>query len=225
MAFKAERITDEIWQVGGGRLTAPVDAASYLLHIGGRAALVDCGCGRADERLLGNVAAAGVAPERIESLLLTHCHFDHSGAAAGLRERLGCAVIAHALDAPYIEYGDSEVTAASWYGSRMKPCVVDRRLSGAETALELGGRVVRALHVPGHSPGSQVFVVESAGQTVLFGQDVHGPLHPALLSNREDYQQSLRRLIALGADILCEGHYGIIHGRAEVERFIASFLT
>ncbi|MEI6558950.1 MAG: MBL fold metallo-hydrolase [Rhodospirillaceae bacterium] len=225
MTPRAEPITDEIWQVGGRGLTAPDDAAVYLIDFGGRAALVDSGCGRSLDRLLSNVGEAGVTPERIECLLLTHCHFDHTGGAAGLRGLLGGTVIAHALDAPFIEQGDSEVSAATWYGARMPPCRVDRRLAGAETRLTLGGRIITALHVPGHSPGSQVFVVESAGRTVLFGQDVHGPLHPALLSDPGDYQRSLQRLLAVGADILCEGHYGVIRGRAEVERFITSFQT
>ena len=225
MTPKAEAITDEIWLIGGRGFTVPDDAAVYLIAIAGRAVLVDSGCGGSVDRLLINAGTAGVEPAAIEALLLTHCHYDHSGGAAGLRARLGCRVTAHALDAPYIEHGDSEVTAASWYGARMPACVVDHRLSGPETALELGGRTIRAVHVPGHSPGSQVFVVESGGRRVLFGQDVHGPLHPALLSSRSDYQASLRRLIALEADILCEGHYGVIAGRGEVERFIASFLT
>ena len=46
---------------------------------------------------------------------------------------------------------------------------------------------------------------------------MHGPLHPALLSNA-DYQASLQRLIDLDADVLCEGHYGIFKGRQEIVR-------
>lgn len=46
---------------------------------------------------------------------------------------------------------------------------------------------------------------------------MHGPLHPALLSNA-DYQASLQRLIDLDADVLCEGHYGIFKGRQEIGR-------
>ena len=48
-------ITKEIYQVGGGGFTAPEDAAVYLLHMGGRAAIVDAGCGNATEKLLNNI--------------------------------------------------------------------------------------------------------------------------------------------------------------------------
>jgi len=69
-----------------------------------------------------------------------------------------------------------------------------------------------------------VYLAESEGLKVLFGQDVHGPLDPALLSNREDYMHSLKVLLSLEADILCEGHFGVYKGKEEVEKFIRSFL-
>ena len=58
----------------------------------------------------------------------------------------------------------------------------------------------------------------------MFAQDVHGPLHPSLLSNAFDYQASLQRLIDLDADVLCEGHYGIYEGKQEIVRFVRSFM-
>ena len=78
--------------------------------------------------------------------------------------------------------------------------------------------------MPGHSPGSMVYLVESEAKKILFGQDVHGPLDPLIKSDKAAYKNSLRRLLTLEADILCEGHYGIIEGRQEVSDFISSFL-
>ena len=217
-------ITREIFQVGGQGLTAPEDAAIYLIQFDDHAALVDAGAGHGQKRLLGHLATVGVRPEQIEYLLLTHCHYDHTGGAHDLRDKLGCPVVMHELDADFLERGDNEVTAASWYGSKLQPCPVDRRLRGAQETLPLGGHAITALHIPGHSPGSVAYLVESEGQTVLFGQDVHGPLDLRLHSNRADYRASLERLLALEADILCEGHYGIFRGKPAVAEFIRSFL-
>ena len=217
-------ITREIFQVGGQGLTAPEDAAIYLINFDGHAALVDAGAGRGQKRLLAHLATLGLRFEQIEYLLLTHCHYDHTGGARDLRETLGCLVVAHELDADFLEHGDNEVTAASWYGAKLYPCPVDRRLSGARETLPLGERSITALHIPGHSPGSLAYLTESEGQTVLFGQDVHGPLDLRLRSNRADYRVSLERMLALEADILCEGHYGVFRGKAEVAHFIRSFL-
>jgi len=225
MASPPVPITGEIHQVGGYELTAPEDAAIYLVNFGGHAALIDAGGGRAVDRLFANIRAAGVEPAQIERLLLTHCHFDHTGGARAVRERLGCPVVAHQLDAPYIEQGDSVVTAAAWYGAMLSPCVADRKLSGAEEDIDLGGRTLTAIHVPGHSPGSVAYLTVSEGQKVVFAQDVHGPLHPDLLSDRTDYLASLELLLDLDADILCEGHYGVFRGKRAVSGFIRSFLT
>lgn len=217
-------ITSEILQIGGYGLTAPEDAAIYLINFDGHAALIDAGTGRNPTRLFDRLKKTGVRTEQIEYLLLTHCHYDHTGGAFELRAKLDCPVLAHDLDADFLERGDNEVTAASWYGAKIRPCPIDRRLQGDQEILPLGNRSITALHIPGHSPGSLAFIAESDGQTVLFGQDVHGPLDVRLHSNRADYLVSLERLLALEADILCEGHYGIFREKPTVANFIRSFL-
>lgn len=224
MGPRAIEITTEVFQVGGRGLTSAEDAAIYLIALPGHAALVDAGCGDGLDMLLANIESLGVRPETIEYLLLTHCHFDHTGGAAGLRRRLGCRVVAHELDAPFIETGDGEVTAAAWYGTDAVPCPVDLRLTGSLNTIRLAGRDILAHHLPGHSPGSLAYGFESCGKQVLFAQDVHGPLHPSLRSNREDYQASLRRLLELDADILCEGHFGVFRGQHDARRFVAQYV-
>jgi len=90
--------------------------------------------------------------------------------------------------------------------------------------IHLGDRNIESIHAPGHSPGSVVYLTESERKKVLFAQDVHGPLHSSFLSNHKDYIKSLKRLLSLEADILCEGHFGIYEGKNEVAKFIESFL-
>jgi glyoxylase-like metal-dependent hydrolase (beta-lactamase superfamily II) len=141
----AEQITSEIFQVGGSVYTSPQDAAIYLINYGGHAALVDAGCGYAHERLLRNIRECGVSLEQIEYLLITHCHFDHTGGASRLKEQLRCTVVAHELEAEYLEQGDDGVTAASWYDASIRPFTVDRRLSAAQEEISLGGRSIKAI--------------------------------------------------------------------------------
>jgi glyoxylase-like metal-dependent hydrolase (beta-lactamase superfamily II) len=218
------KVTNEIYQVGGPGFTSHEDAAIYLINFGDCAALVDAGCGRSEDKLLSNIRSCGINPEQIEYLLITHCHFDHTGGAKTLRDRIQCQIIAHELDACFLEGGDNDVTAARWYGSSIEPFNVDRKLSIDQEDIDLGGRVIKSIHTPGHSPGSVVYQTESEGFKVVFAQDVHGPLDPSLLSNREDYLRSLELLISLEADILCEGHFGVYKGKKTVERFIKSYL-
>ena len=218
------QITTEVFQVGGGNLTSPEDAASYLIRIEEHTALVDAGCGRSIGRMFNHIRSCGVTPEQISYLLLTHCHYDHTGGAAEVRDRTGCRIISHELEAPYLEAGDNRVTAAQWYGENLAPFSIDDTIKGEEGEIVLGGRSINAVHVPGHSPGSLVYLMESDGKKVLFGQDVHGPLDKSLLSDPVLYRRSLTRMADLKSDILCEGHYGIFRGRDKVKEFIQSFL-
>ena len=218
-------ITKEIFQVAGPGLTSSDDAAGYLINVGTAAALIDVGSGEAMGKLLAQMREYGVDPNIIAYLFLTHCHYDHTGGAAAFKKQFPqVKIVAHALEAPYLEKADQEVTAASWYGARINPVPIDLQWRGGSQTFELADRVLTGYHTPGHSPGSTVYMMVSEGLKVLFGQDVHGPLHPGLLSNREDYRRSLLLLLDLEADILCEGHYGIYGGKREVAAFIKKYL-
>ena len=127
---RALQITKEIFQVGGGQLTSPEDAAIYLINFDGHAALVDAGCGDAQDRVLANIGSCGVTLEHIKYILITHCHYDHTGGVKALRDLLHCQVVAHELEAPFLEKGDNVVTAANWYGAKIQPFQVDRKISG-----------------------------------------------------------------------------------------------
>jgi glyoxylase-like metal-dependent hydrolase (beta-lactamase superfamily II) len=219
------KILENLWQVGGAQYTSVEDAAIYLIRFGPTAALIDAGCGGAHEDLVNNISEVLPSDIQIEYLFLTHCHYDHTGGAEGVRHQFGCRVVAHELDAAFLENGDSTVTAATWYGAEMKPLQIDYKIKTKVETFQLGkGRLV-AHHCPGHSPGSVVYLTEVGSDLVLFGQDVHGPLDASFLSNRKDYKRSLEFLIGLDADILCEGHFGIYRGKTEVRQFIQTYLS
>ena len=219
------RITSEIFQVGGDGFSAPEDAAVYLVAIDGRGLLVDAGCGGATARILDNINRCGILPTDVDLLLLTHCHYDHTGGAAAIKAACECAIVAHAAAARFLAAGDDRVTAADWYNAQMMPLVVDTRIPGRHHTIDFMGRTIHALHCPGHTPGSLVYWLDSHGLRVVFAQDVHGPLNSAFRSNALDYQASLKRLLALEADILCEGHFGVFTGKQAAARFIRQFIS
>jgi glyoxylase-like metal-dependent hydrolase (beta-lactamase superfamily II) len=214
------RIKENLWQVGGMGLTDPSDAAVYLVRFRDKAALIDAGTGRNNAQLLKNVAECLVSNTQLEYLLLTHCHFDHTGGAQAIRDEYGCRIVAHELDAIYLEAGDNRVTGADWYGARSQPFAVDIKLRGQESTIAVGSGAIKAIHCPGHSPGSVVYTTMIDGELVLFGQDIHGPLHSDLLSDEKQYLDSLTKLLELDADILLEGHFGVIEPKEEARAFI-----
>ena len=126
-------IMGNLWQVGGAEYTSVEDAAIYLIRFGEKAALIDAGCGGAHDSLAANISDILPPDVEIEYLFLTHCHYDHTGGAAAVRDQFGCRIVAHELDACYLEDGDSTVTAANWYGARMEPLKIDIKRANFKT--------------------------------------------------------------------------------------------
>lgn len=217
-----ERVADRIFLVGGGGFSSPSDCLVYALDLG-ETVLVDCGCGPSWPRIRQNMQEAGL--EGVHTLVLTHAHVDHIGAAPAVRARTGCRVVAHALDADAIESGDETLTAAGWYGVELERMEVDRRMEGDEERLELTHGTLELVHTPGHTPGSIAAWIDTAEGRVLFGQDIHGPFNPSFGSDLRAWRSSMTRLIELEADILCEGHYGIYRGKDVVRSFIEEHLS
>jgi glyoxylase-like metal-dependent hydrolase (beta-lactamase superfamily II) len=218
------KILENLWQVGGAEFTTVEDAAIYLIRFDDKAILIDSGCGAEHEMLVENISQVLPPAVEIEYLFLTHCHYDHTGGAQKVREQYGCKIVAHELDTAYLENGDDRVTAAAWYDAHMNPLKIDYKIKNKTETFQIGNGQVMAHHCPGHSPGSVVYLVKFGPLKVLFGQDVHGPLDPSFLSDRDDYRRSLNFMLGLDADILCEGHFGIYRGKDTVKKFIGSFL-
>ncbi|RLC93377.1 MAG: Zn-dependent hydrolase [Chloroflexi bacterium] len=214
------RVWKDVYAIGGPDLSHPYDCSVYLVVCGSDLALIDCGAGESFHRLVSNIRYLGFKAEDVSIVIATHAHIDHIGALYRFREQCGARVVAHELEAKAIETGKG--TGAEMYGVGYTPCQVDTKLSGPEEALQCGNVELRAVHIPGHTPGS-IAVYLDIGKRILFGQDIHGPYFlPG--SDITDAKLSLQKLIDLRADILCEGHFGIYQPASEVKRYIEGYL-
>jgi hydroxyacylglutathione hydrolase len=125
------------------------------------------------------VDAPAEAPDIIGSLkgtrpryiLLTHDHFDHTGAIASLRSRLKVPLAAHPLDSTRLK----------------KPPEI---LLKDGDSLKLGNLNIKVLHTPGHTPGSLCFKVGR----YLFAGDTIFPGGPGHTDTPEDFQQILKSI-------------------------------
>lgn len=218
---RAQRVWQDVYQIGGPGVSDQDDCAVYLVDAGDLV-MIDAGAGGSFDRLIENIKSLGFRPERLKTVIVTHAHIDHVGALSRFHERFGVEVVAHVLDAPGIESGKG--IGAEFYGVDYVPCTVTRKISGEESSLNAGKHQFHLLHIPGHTPGSIAVYCDMAGKRVLFGQDIHGPYLPQWGAEPTKARQSLRRLIDLKADILCEGHFGIYRPAAAVENYIRRYL-
>jgi glyoxylase-like metal-dependent hydrolase (beta-lactamase superfamily II) len=102
-------------------------------------------------------------------LVHTHAHFDHIGALGPLRERCGGAGLLHHADRPLYA---ALAQQARWAGlGRIEPVTLDGDLADGDV-LAAGALRLRAIHTPGHTPGSTSFALDGdAGAVTLFAGD------------------------------------------------------
>jgi glyoxylase-like metal-dependent hydrolase (beta-lactamase superfamily II) len=219
-----ETVAEGIYQVGGSDLSDPYDAAVYIITCGADLVMIDCGAGRAPKAIIDNIKETGLDPAGITTLVLTHCHVDHIGSTTFFRETFQLSVVAHDLDADAIESGDPGLTAARWYNTKLPRTTVDRRLKQEHEIIICGADELHCIHTPGHTPGSISVYIDLQGVRILFGQDIHGPFTKEFKSDISQWRSSMHKLLDLGADILCEGHFGIYKPKARVESYIRGYL-
>jgi len=110
------------------------------------------------ERISKQVNQLGVT---VKSIILTHAHFDHVGAAAALQELWDCPVLLHPSDMPLLARLDDQ-TSFYRFPTIKKPIV-----SPFSEELPLG---IKPIHTPGHTSGSSsLLAVMESGPVVLSG--------------------------------------------------------
>lgn len=176
--------------------TFPMDLNVVAVNMGDRMVLIDAGMGRDIDwfgkdmgRLPETMAAAGIKPEEIDTILMTHLHPDH---VCGLIHPDGSAVF------PNAELWVSEAEWAEWTDTS-RLTLNDHRGPWTEEAIrsvkpyldrvkhfKMGDALfdgVTTIPGPGHSGGQTGFVFESEGDRIVFTGDIahhaiFDPIHP-----------------------------------------------
>jgi glyoxylase-like metal-dependent hydrolase (beta-lactamase superfamily II) len=183
------------------------EVISYLIVGRERAVLLDTGMG------IGNIQE--LSRDLIDkpiTVVNSHHHYDHVGDNHRFQH-----IAIHELEAPFLEEEAPDVLLReamrpeNFWGAppagfnpaqyRIVPSKADQQLR-EEDVLDLGGRRLRVLHTPGHTPGSICLL--SAEEGLLFtGDTVYaGPLYAQFdHSDFQDYRETMGRLSALAKDV------------------------
>ncbi len=168
-------------------------ASVYLLRgPAGGCVLVDPGYRRFTVPLTGLLMGMGVSCADVRLVLYTHSHGDHAESYEHYQQH-GATIAIHEAARKADEWGGTPVRA-------------DRFFSDGDV-LEAGGLLVESYHTPGHTPDSACYLVELAGTRVLFAGDLTGWFFPARGSDLAQMLASVEKARALGADLICGGHW------------------
>ncbi|MBS2532930.1 MBL fold metallo-hydrolase [Catenulispora sp. NF23] len=159
----------------------------FLVRSGERTVLVDAGVGPFDDgryrggQLLDSLAEQGVAPADVTDVVFTHLHFDHIGWATVDDKPVfpRATYRAHRADWQHFVTGERADPGAV---AKLTPLGDQLELFDGDFTLAPG---VDALHLPGHTPGTTVYVVSSGGRRALLLGDV---AHSVVQFSERDWQ-------------------------------------
>jgi glyoxylase-like metal-dependent hydrolase (beta-lactamase superfamily II) len=182
------QVTAEHWRRADARDPQSVRDGAWLLRFrcfalrldDGRVVLVDAGIGAeaaparswapVPGRLPAELAAAGIPPGQVDTVVLTHVHADH----------VGWAVDAD-TGTPYFRNAryllqQTEIEAIGRTQPRLEAWLLDPlRAAGQLAAVDGDADLAAGLRVvatPGHTPGHQSVLLDAAGGAVLFTGDL-----------------------------------------------------
>jgi metallo-beta-lactamase class B len=204
------KIFDNVYVIGNAGTVA------YVIQTSAGLMMIDAlGANQVESDLLPGFAKLGLDPAQVRTILVAHGHADHFGGSAYFQQKFGSKVYVSAADWTVMETpprgrgpgAPAPVDSARGAVSRGRAAAAPPRRDGElrdGESVTLGTVSVRAVAVPGHTPGSMGFIVPVIDRgerhvAALFGGSW---LTPGLLNDQamQTYIASVARFRKAAAD-------------------------
>ncbi|MDR3089982.1 MAG: MBL fold metallo-hydrolase [Desulfobulbaceae bacterium] len=161
--------------------TYPTAIQYFLLRGHGKTILIDTGLGK---NLARQLAEAGIKPEAIDAILLTHMHGDHIGGLLTADQAVFPDATIYLSEKEKAYWIDPKMMAKAGpakkdnfllaqralavYGDRVKTFFPSSFAAGGATLLP----TIKAIAAYGHTPGHSMFLLEDGSDKLLFWGDL-----------------------------------------------------
>ncbi len=207
-----ENNTTLIWEP---HVSIAVRCNIWLVKGRDKCLLIDSGMGMKPLR-----SEIRVVAEKPVLAVASHAHFDHIGGHYEFENRLGHVAEADILTTPTDEntvwslFKNKPLLDALPYSSydiasyEIKPAPLTQLIDEGDE-IDLGDRLFKVFHMPGHSPGS-ICLYEQATETLFTGDVIYdGEIYDHLYhSDVETYLETMARLKEIPAQTFHCGHFG-----------------
>nr|WP_320146619.1 MBL fold metallo-hydrolase [uncultured Anaeromusa sp.] len=176
-----------------------------------QAILIDTGINANQEQYLSLFSQAGLTPQDITLLVITHGHADHYGNIRMLKDLTGAPVLCHLQAAQALQTAiDEDIIPCKGLGESVweqiknhlpqaASTITPDLLAGESFDLTPYGVAGKTIHTPGHTPGSLSVLLDS-GEAIVGDLIVKPPFSPApslayFANDEAALQRSINRLL------------------------------
>jgi glyoxylase-like metal-dependent hydrolase (beta-lactamase superfamily II) len=216
------RILPGLWEVKISFVNA------FLIDTGDGLTLIDTGIPGGAPKIVEAVHSIGRQLTDIRHILVTHCHYDHSGSLAEIKRLTGAPATMHPVDAAMVRQAKTRRPLKPAPGllnaiicrfflpgapMEIEPTPIENEIQDGD--ILAGG--LRAIHVPGHCAGQLAFLWPEHGGVLIAADVAANVLGLSLSPMYEDVDEgrrSLSRLAGLDFEVACFGHGKVISSGA-----------
>lgn len=210
----------------------------YLIR-GPKNILIDCSILAKGAEIEQNVAKI-LGNEKIDTLLLTHSHYDHTGACAYLQARHHFNILAsqrtkEILQNPkaieFIDKLNQEFKHILNQENSLHVTMPENinTVHEGDKILVSQNQWLQVFETPGHTRCSISFFLKP--ENILFPGDAtgvmekNGKIKPLFLSSYSQYENSLKKLMTIQTEVLALPHNNAIKGKKEIREFLVESLN
>jgi len=180
-----EKISDDLYLIKQSMRPGWFCGVAVILGTG-KIGLVDTGFENTPiDYVFPLIRELGRRAEEIDYVVNTHRDGDHVLGNKVVKEKTSAKIAAHELEAEAV-------------------ATVNIKLKDGDL-VELGDRIFRVIHTPGHTPGS-ICLYDEKSSTLITGDSVCGERSDLIRMDKEIYMNSLKKLLELKVKVLVMSH-------------------